>query len=133
MFIINTEDAIKNRTVIEARMKKQGKNKQTIDELHCLKRLRERFEIEISHDEFRRIVNCLKSPGAKTYDDISYEFISRSSNTRSLYKLVYKGIEFHAIYNRSSKSLLTVLFTPEEVQRQGLDFGDENDRSEENE
>lgn len=107
--------------------KPKGKSKQVNDELHCLKRLRERFEIEISHDEYRRLTNCLKSPGAKVFEDISFEFIGRSSKTRSLYKMAYKGIEFHAVYNKASKSILTVLFTPEEVERQGLVFGDEVD------
>lgn len=113
--------------------KHKAKNKQVNDELHCLKRLRERFDVEISHDEYRRLTNCLKSPGAKVYDDISYEFLGRSSNTRSLYKMNYRGIEFHAIYNRASKSILTVLFTPEEVERQGLVFGEEDDGFEEDE
>ena len=96
--------------------------KQASDELHCLKRLKDRFEIEISHDEYRRIVNCLKMPGAKVYDDIQYEFISHSSKTRSLYRMVYKDIEFHAVYNKASKGIVTVLFTSEEVERQGIAF-----------
>jgi hypothetical protein len=108
------------------------KGKQSIDEAHCLKRLKERFEVGMNHDEYRRLVNCLKSPGAKIYDDIQYKFIGRESNTRSLYKMSYKGIEFHAIYNRSSKSIITVLFTPEEVNRLGLVFGgtDETEQEE---
>lgn len=100
----------------------KSKNKQANDESHCMKRLRQRFAIDIQHDEYRRLVNCFRSPGAKTYDDIRYEFVDRSSNTRSIYRVWYKGTEFYAVYNRSSKSIVTVLFTPEEVERLGLSF-----------
>lgn len=105
----------------------KNRSKQANDETHCLMRLKERFGIELSHDEYRRLVNCLKSPGARTYDDVKYSYVSKSSNTRSIYRMNYKEIEFYAVYNRSSKSIITVLFTPEEVERQGLQYGENDD------
>jgi len=77
--------------------------------IHALKRLKERFNIEITKEEYKSIVNSIKNLGTGKKRIYEVKFLEKQSNARSLYKIYYNDIELYAIYNKINGSICTFL------------------------
>lgn len=77
--------------------------------IHALKRLKERFNIEITENEYNSIVNSIKNLGNGKKRTYEVEFLDKQSNARSLYKIYYNNVELYAIYNKINGSICTFL------------------------
>ena len=84
-------------------------NKKESQEIHALRRLQERFNIELKIYEYRSIVNSIKNLGNDKKKNYEVEFLGKQSNTRSLYKIYYNDIELYAVYDKSRGSICTFL------------------------
>lgn len=76
---------------------------------HTIKRLSERFNINISEEEYNRIRNAIRYINTKHYEDIEVSLIGAISTTKTFFKINYKGIEFKALYSNRRHTIVTVL------------------------
>ena len=77
---------------------------------HSIQRCKERYGIDLSEVEFRRITNSIRwlsKPWKKRYYQV--ELIKLVSNTRSIYKIYYGEIEMIVVYDKSRSCVESVL------------------------
>lgn len=77
---------------------------------HSIQRCKERYGIDLSEVEFRRITNSIRwlsKPWKKRYYQV--ELIKLVSNTRSIYKVYWNNIELTVVYSKQHSVIETIL------------------------
>lgn len=77
---------------------------------HSILRCKERYNIDLTEEEFRRITNSIRwlsKPWKKRYYNV--ELIKLVSNTRSIYKVFYKETELIAVYSKQHGVIESIL------------------------
>lgn len=83
-------------------MHRQDKSKSM--DIHVINRFKERFNFKATKEDIDHIVHMIKS---NEKDGI--EPIYKQSNTRTVWKIKYKDLEFLAIYHKDKHRLCTVM------------------------
>lgn len=74
-------------------------------QFHAINRLRQRYGVEITSDEYFRIVQLISKPGHIQ----CAHFIMKQSNRVSVWSVPYAGINLVAVYDRERKRICTFL------------------------
>ena len=77
---------------------------------HSIQRCKERYSIDLSDIEFRRINNSIRwlsKPWKKRYYNV--ELIKLVSNTRSIYKVFYNEVELIVVYSKQHGVIESIL------------------------
>jgi len=82
---------------------------------HTIRRLSERFNINVSEEEYNRLRNAIKHINSKHYEDIEVSILGAISTTKTFFKINYKGIRFTALYSNRRHTIVTVLTEEMEI------------------
>lgn len=83
---------------------------------HCMKRIRERFGIQLDNTRYIQLINAIQDPTYGKDKGIEVEFIRKQSNRVLEFriKMIECSDEFTACYDTDRKTMVTVLFPLEE-------------------
>ena len=79
------------------------KNKASSIKAHAKRRFAQRFDIELTAQDCKSIINIIASSGGTT-------LVDKQSNTRSLHKVNYGGQNIIVVYDKLRKLLVTALY-----------------------
>lgn len=82
-------------------------SRETLQRWHAIGRMGERYGLFITREEYQRILDSIQD--RCIYPDIRAEHLAKLSNTRSWWRIIYKGVEMSAIYDNKRHELNTVL------------------------
>ena len=68
---------------------------------HSKQRAKDRYHVKLTDEDIARIANIIKRGESV--------FLFRSSLSKTLHEIEYKGIKFYAIYSSKCRTILTVL------------------------
>ena len=72
---------------------------------HSKRRLAERYDLEVNKQELKTLARRIQLSGGKYA-------VRRYSRNRHLHKIIFKGKEILAVYDRNKGSVVTVLSPP---------------------
>lgn len=80
------------------------KDKSRSMDIHVIKRFKERFNFDCSEEDLNHIIHMIKSN-----EQEGKEPIYKQSNSRTVWKINYKGLEFLTVYHHGKHRLCTVM------------------------
>lgn len=89
--------------------KKLDIGKEQCQKWHCIKRIRQRLQINLSEEQYEHIISCIKNGKESTLCKLKY--LSSQSNRLSVYEITFNGKEpVKVIYDKFRKTIVTILF-----------------------
>lgn len=84
-------------------------SKSTNEQLHFKRRMKERFNIDVSDELYNQMILTIQSKLSEP--NIQAEHVAKESNNRMMYQMKYNDISFTAIYDKKRHKLVTAFST----------------------